>query len=65
MQKIERVEGQEMETTDQKTEVYTDRIQESISNYCIDHDIHSINRYGTVYCYIFTDQYLNHVKLTE
>ena len=25
MQKMERVEGQEMETTEQKTEVYTDR----------------------------------------
>lgn len=39
MQKIERVEGQEMTTTEQKTEVYTDNIQESIANYCIDHDI--------------------------
>lgn len=39
MQQVEHVEGQEMNTTEQKTEVYTDRIQESISNYCIDHDI--------------------------
>ena len=39
MQKMERVEGQEMETTEQKTEVYTDNIHESIANYCIDHDI--------------------------
>lgn len=39
MQNIEHVEGQEMNTTEQKTEVYTDRIQESIYNYCIDHDI--------------------------
>lgn len=39
MQKIERVEGQELNTTEQRTEVYTDSIQESISNYCIDHDI--------------------------
>lgn len=39
MQKIEHVEGQELNTTEQKTEVYTDRIQEAISNYCIDHDI--------------------------
>lgn len=39
MQKMERVEGQELNTTEQKTEVYTDNIQEAISNYCIDHDI--------------------------
>lgn len=39
MQNIEHVEGQELNTTEQKLEVYTDRIQESISNYCIDHDI--------------------------
>ena len=39
MQQVEHVEGQELNTTEQKTEVYTDRIQESISNYCIDHDI--------------------------
>ena len=39
MQKIERVEGQELNTTEQRTEVYTDSIQESISNYCIDNDI--------------------------
>lgn len=39
MKSIERVQGQEMTTTEQKTEVYTDRIQEAISNYCIDHDI--------------------------
>lgn len=39
MQNIEHVEGQELNTTDQKTEVYTDRIQEAIANYCIDHDI--------------------------
>lgn len=39
MQKIERVEGQELNTTEQRTEVYTDSIQESIANYCIDHDI--------------------------
>lgn len=39
MQNIEHAEGQELNTTEQKLEVYTDRIQESISNYCIDHDI--------------------------
>lgn len=39
MQKIERVEGQELNTTEQRTEVYTDSIQESIANYCIDHDL--------------------------
>lgn len=39
MQNIEHVEGQELDTTEEKTEVYTDRIQESIANYCIDHDI--------------------------
>ena len=39
MKQVEHVEGQELNTTEQKTEVYTDRIQESISNYCIDHDI--------------------------
>ena len=39
MQQVEHVEVQEMNTTEQKTEVYTDRIQESIANYCIDHDI--------------------------
>ncbi len=39
MQDIEHVEGQEMNTTEDKTEVYTDNIQESIANYCIDHDI--------------------------
>ena len=33
------VEGQEMNTTEEKTEVYTDSIQEAISSYCIDHDI--------------------------
>ena len=39
MQNIEHVEGQELNTTEQKTEVYTGNIQESIANYCIDHDI--------------------------
>lgn len=39
MQQVEHVEGQELNTTEQKLEVYTDRIRESISNYCIDHDI--------------------------
>lgn len=35
MQELERVDGQELNTTEEKTEVYTDSIQESISNYCI------------------------------
>lgn len=39
MQELERVEAQELNTTEEKTEVYTDSIQESIANYCIDHDI--------------------------
>jgi len=39
MQELERVDGQELNTTEEKTEVYTDSIQESISNYCIDHDL--------------------------
>lgn len=36
---MQRVEGQEMTTTEQKTEVYNNRIEESIANYCIDHDL--------------------------
>lgn len=39
MQGIEHVKGQEMNTTEEKIEVYADRIQEAIANYCIDHDI--------------------------
>lgn len=39
MQELERVEAQELNTTEEKTEVYTDSIQESIANYCIDHDL--------------------------
>ena len=39
MQELERVDGQELNTTEEKTEVYTDSIQESIYNYCIDHDL--------------------------
>lgn len=57
MQNIEHVEGQELNTTEQKTEVYTDRIQESIANYCIDHDI------GQNDIYTFDQQRWNSVLL--
>lgn len=60
MQQVEHVEGQELNTTEQKLEVYTDRIQESISNYCIDHDIDIKNiytfdqqRWNSVLLYIY------------
>ena len=39
MQELERVEAQELNTTEEKTDVYIDSIQESIANYCIDHDL--------------------------
>ena len=39
MQELERVDGQELNTTEEKTDVYIDSIHESIANYCIDHDI--------------------------
>lgn len=39
MQELERVEAQELNTTEEKTDVYIDSIHESIANYCIDHDI--------------------------
>lgn len=54
MQELERVEAQELNTTEEKTEVYTDSIQESIANYCIDHDMESFARTVDVVFIIFT-----------
>ena len=71
MQKLEHVEGQEMNTTEDKTEVYTDNIQGAISNYCIDHDIDikdiytfDQQRWNSVLLYIYRSVF-SHVKLTE
>lgn len=36
---MQRVEAQEINTTEEKVEVYNNRIEESIANYCIDHDL--------------------------
>lgn len=67
MQNIEHVEGQELNTTEQKLEVYTDRIQESISNYCIDHDIDikdiytfDQQRWNSVLLYIYSQVFKPH-----
>lgn len=67
MQQVEHVEGQELNTTEQKIEVYTDRIQESISNYCIDHDIDikdiytfDQQRWNSVLLYIYSQVFKSH-----
>lgn len=67
MQQVEHVEGQELNTTEQKIEVYTDRIQESISNYCIDHDIDikdiytfDQQRWNSVLLYIYRQVFKPH-----
>ena len=67
MQQVEHVEGQELNTTEQKIEVYTDRIQESISNYCIDHnvdikDIYTFDqqRWNSVLLYIYSQVFKPH-----
>lgn len=36
---MQEVKAQEINTTEQKVEVYNNRIEESIANYCIDHDL--------------------------
>lgn len=36
---MQRVEGQGLNTAEEKIEVYNNRIEESIANYCIDHDL--------------------------
>lgn len=67
MQQVEHVKGQELNTTEQKIEVYTDRIQESISNYCIDHDIDikdiytfDQQRWNSVLLYIYSQVFKPH-----
>lgn len=67
MQQVEHVEGQELNTTEQKIEVYTDKIQESISNYCIDHDIDikdiyafDQQRWNSVLLYIYSQVFKPH-----
>lgn len=67
MQQVEHVEGQELNTTEQKIEVYTDRIQESISNYCIDHDVDTKDiytfdqqRWNSVLLYIYSQVFKPH-----
>ncbi len=67
MQQVEHVEGKELNTTEQKTEVYTDRIQESISNYCIDHDVDikdiytfDQQRWNSVLLYIYSQVFKPH-----
>lgn len=67
MQQVEHVEGQELNTTEQKIEVYTDRIQESISNYCMDHviditDIYKFDqqRWNSVLLYIYRQVFKPH-----
>lgn len=42
---MQRAEGQEINTTEQKVEVYNNRIEESIANYCIDHDLNQKDLY--------------------
>lgn len=57
---MQRAEGQELNTTEQKAEVYNNRIEEAISNYCIDHelkekDLYNIDqsRWNSVLLYVY------------
>lgn len=57
---MQRAEGQEVNTTEQKVEVYNNRIEESIANYCIDHslkekDLYTIDqsRWNSVLLYVY------------
>lgn len=57
---MQRAEGQELNTTEQKVEVYNNRIEESIANYCIDHslkekDLYTIDqsRWNSVLLYVY------------
>lgn len=42
---MQTVEAEEVNTTEQKVEVYNNRIEESIANYCIDHDLNQKDLY--------------------
>ena len=57
---MQRAEGQEINTTEQKVEVYNNRIEESIANYCIDHnlkekDLYTMDqsRWNSVLLYVY------------
>lgn len=57
---MQRVEAQELNTTEEKVEVYNNRIEESIANYCIDHnlkekDLYTIDqsRWNSVLLYVY------------
>lgn len=57
---MQRVEAEEINTTDQKIEVYNNRIEEAIANYCIDHelkqkDLYTIDqsRWNSVLLYVY------------
>lgn len=58
---MQRVEAQEINATEQKVEVYNNRIEESIANYCIDHelkqkDLYTIDqsRWNSVLLYVYS-----------
>lgn len=57
---MQRVEAHEINTTEEKVEVYNNRIEESIANYCIDHnlkekDLYTIDqsRWNSVLLYVY------------
>lgn len=57
---MQRAEAQEFNTTEEKVEVYNNRIEESIANYCIDHnlkekDLYTIDqsRWNSVLLYVY------------
>lgn len=57
---MQKVEGQELNTAEEKIEVYNNRIEESIANYCIDHnlkenDLYTIDqsRWNSVLIYVY------------
>lgn len=57
---MQKVEGQELNTTEEKIEVYNNSIEESIANYCIDHnleqkDLYTIDqsRWNSVLLYVY------------
>lgn len=57
---MQEVKAQEINTTEQKVEVYNNRIEESIANYCIDHDLNpkelytiDQSRWNSVLLYVY------------
>lgn len=62
---MQRVEAEEVNTTEQKIEVYNNRIEESIANYCIDHelkqkDLYTIDqsRWNSVLLYVYRQVFM-------